>query len=294
MLAAEGPYTPWIHLADNGPRPPGWSIHQRVLSHYLLVVSYEGGEQNVIDGAALAVPRNGAYLVQPGVLTQLIASSEGSRPSWVHFDVKFNARREEHRDTMSFETDLQSRAHLAQPSAREVWGVDLPVLVPPGLTPLFARSLDPIVELWRTGDPYDQIKANHELGGLLLAWVESARPVLQKAPLDVSARIRRAEAIARERLAHSFDVEEFAQAAGFSRAHFSKVYKEHRGLSPGHALRNLRLETAEHLLVSTGLGINDVARLVGYPDSTVFSRSFRQRHGTTPTDWRQRRSSAGR
>lgn len=293
MLAAEGPYTPWIHLADNGPRPPGWSIHQRVLSHYLLVVSYEGQEENIINGRAYTVPRNGAYLVQPGVLTQLISSPGGSRPSWVHFDVKFNQRRDEHRDTMSFDTDLDLRSHLAQPGAREVWGVDLPVMVPEALTPLFARSLDPIVELWRTGDRYDQIKANHDLAGLLLAWVQSARPTEVRLPLDLPARLRRAEAIARERLAHGFDVEEFAQAAGFSRAHFSKIYRQERGVSPGHALRNLRLETAEHLLSSTALGINDVARLVGYPDSTVFSRTFRQRHGTTPSAWRQERLSTG-
>lgn len=290
MLASEGPYTPWIHLADNGLRPPGWTIHQRVLSHYLLVVSYEGPEENIIDGKSYVVPRNGAYLIQPGVLAQLMSSREGNRPSWVHFDVRFNPRRDEHRDTMSFEADLSARAHLAQPSSLEAWGVDLPVMVPAPLAPLFGRSLDPIVELWRTGDRYDQVKANHELGGLLLAWVELHRPTSTRAPLDVPARLRRAEAIARERLAHGFDVEEFAQAAGFSRAHFSKIYKQERGISPGHALRTLRLETAEHLLSSTALGINDIARLVGYPDSTVFSRSFRQRHQATPSEWRLRRT----
>lgn len=289
MLAAEGPYTPWIHLADNGPRPPGWSIHQRVLSHYLLVVSYEGSEQNVIDGQAYAIPRNGAYLVQPGVLTQLISSQQGSRPSWVHFDVRFNPRRDEHHDTMSFDTDLSKRAHLAQPSALETWGVLLPVMVPSALAPLFARSLDPLVELWRTGDRFDQVKANHELAGLLLTWAKAVQPATAGPALDLAARLRRAEAIARERLAHGFDVEEFAQAAGFSRAHFSKLYKQERGVSPGQALRDLRLETAEHLLLNTALGINDVARLVGYPDSTVFSRSFRQRHGTTPSEWRLRK-----
>jgi hypothetical protein len=222
MLATEGPYTPWIHLADNSRRAAGWAIHHRVLTHYLLVVSYEGRELLIVDGKSYEIPQNGAYLIQPGSMAQLMTSPEGNRPAWLHFDVKFDPRRHEVRDSTSFDSSLEGRRHLLQPSSEAVWAVTLPVPVPKELA-VFSQKLDLLAESAKSGDADDLLEANHELNGLLLAWVrhERPRPTAQRPQMGIEARVARAEAIMRQRLGEGSGVENFAFIAGMSRTHFA-------------------------------------------------------------------------
>lgn len=89
-------------------------------------------------------------------------------------------------------------------------------------------------------------------------------------------------------LSRGFSVDDFARAADLGRAQFSRIYRELRGESPGKALRDMRLNEAERLLRHTTLPIQDIGNQVGYPNSTAFARSFRERYGITPSEWRSR------
>lgn len=288
MLALERPYTPWIHRAGTGERTP-WATVHRTLAHYLLVVSYEGSEDLIVAGRHVDIPPKGAYLIQPGILAERIGSKKGNRPSYLHFDLIFNERRMEQQGTSSFDT-LKGREHLLQPASKAVWGMDLPVRVPKALEPMFGRALDPIVRRWGTGHAHDQLLANHELQGLLHAWVlhETPRDSATSFLLNPETRIIRAETSARMSLAEPFGVDEFAQAAGLHRARFTLIYRELRGLSPGAALRNMRLAEAERLLRDTPLSVKEIGKQVGYPNATVLARCFRHRHGVSPSEWRGR------
>ncbi len=292
FLAINGPYCPWIHLADNYVRG-SWRLEQRILPYYLLVMSYDGSEEVVIGKKRWAIAKNEGYLIQPGVLVDSIGSAKGSRPCWVHFDVSYSARRIEQRDIYPFDTKLEGRAHLLQPSSQAVWGIDLPLKIPKALQAMFARRLDPLVNLWRGQEPHDQFQANSELASLLAIWVrnqtlESNLSPESKPHLAPETRIRRAEDIAHTRLSHGFSVDEFAAAAGLQRAQFTRVYQKLRGKSPGQALRDMRLSEAERLLGNTNLSVFEIAKLVGYPSTTVFGRFFASRHGVSPSKWRQR------
>ncbi len=261
---------------------------ERVLAHYLLVVSVQGSEEIVVQGQAFTIPEGGAYLIQPGVLTGKLSSKRGNRPVYLHFDLVFNERRQEHRNTYGHESTLRGREHLLQPTIREVFGVDLPVCVPAKLAHKFAASIEPIVHRWLGGRPLDVLWAHHELESLLLAWLMHAAPRAEGSKLqrDSESRLRRAEVAAQMKLA-SFGVEEFAQAAGLGRAQFARLYHALRGMSPGKALRDMRLNEAERLLANTELSIHEISHQVGYPNPTVLARSFRERYGMSPSAWRE-------
>lgn len=286
MLAIQRPYAPWIHLAENASRSP-WSIVQRVLPYYLLVVSYDGPEDLIVQGNRLEIAPNGAYLIQPGVLAERLGSTKGNRPCFVHFDVIFNERRSEQQNATSFD-NLNGREHLLQPIAKTVWGVDLPVRVPKALESTFARALEPLVRRWITTNPHDQLIANHELQGLLHTWVQYE--TLRDTDFDVwvspETRVRRAENSARLSIARPFGVDDFASAAGLGRAQFTRIYRGVRGISPGQALRDMRIGEAERLLRTTLLSVQEVGKRVGYPNATVLARCFRLRHGVSPSEWR--------
>ncbi len=290
MLAWEGPYCPYIHACDDRPRQIAWSIPQRRLAHYLLATSLLGLEHLVVDGRDYAVPIGCSYLIPPGALAD-IGSIAGNQPVWVHFDVGFDARRGEHPHAGSYDSELGERAPLLQPGSRETWGVELPILVPPALTPLFRDSVPRLVQRWREGHRIAVLDATNQLGSLLLAWVAHAWSESTAAPvLSSEARITRAESLALRNLDTPFGVEEFASSAGYSRTRFSAVYQQLRGISPGEFLRRERLRLAETLLARDDLTIARVGELVGYADPTVFGRFFRTQHDISPGEWRRRRA----
>ncbi|MDX2055463.1 MAG: AraC family transcriptional regulator [Polyangiaceae bacterium] len=288
MLALTDAYTPWIHLAAAHPRGP-WAIVDRVLAHYLLVVAYDGEEELIVEGNSYRIPEGGSYLVQPGVLAEYIGSKSGNRPAYAHFDLIFNPHRDEHGNTLGSSPTLAGREHLLQPKAKEVWGVDLPLIVPNTLRPMMFKALDPIVRRWETGQPHEQLIANQELIALMHSWV-SYEASKAGAPewLDPDARIRRAEAQARARLSHGFGVDDFAKAAQMPRVRFSRLYQQRRGVTPGKALMEMRLSEAMRLLSHTKLSVQEIGIEVGYSNATVLGRLFRERHGVSPTEWRAR------
>ena len=63
---------------------------------------------------------------------------------------------------------------------------------------------------------------------------------------------------------------------------FGKVY----GLSPQSYLTRLRINRAMELLSSTDMSIEKVAKSVGIPDTSYFSRVFKNQCGTSPGTYR--------
>jgi len=288
MLATDGAYCPFIHLAGDLPRPRPWQLPQRRLAHYLLVTSLGGEEELVVEGQRIQVAAGASYLIQPGVLAD-IGSAAGSTPAWIHFDVAYNPARTGHRNTAPFQTDLRERAHLMQPGALATWGVDLPILVPAKLSALMRDGVRNVVRCWTRQSRLAQFQANHLLAGLLLAWVAWTWERAAAGPLLSSeAKVARAEALALGQLDTDFGVDDFAAAAGYSRSRFCALYQSLRHNSPGAFLRRLRMQQAETLLARPDLPIAQVGAMVGYRDPTVFGRVFRGHAGCSPGEWRRR------
>lgn len=292
MLAWDGPYCPYIHACDDRPRQIAWGIPQRRLAHYLLATSLLGSEHLRVDGRDHLIPLGSSYLIPPGALADL-GSIAGNTPVWIHFDVRFDARRAEHPHAGPYESELGERAALLQPTPLAVWGVDLPVVIPPSLTQLFRDGVPHLVRRWKDGTPIAVLDATAQLASLLTALVSHLWEASSTSPtLSLEARIARAEATALRSLDTDFDVEDLAAAAGYSRTRFSALYQQIRGTSPGAFLRRERLRLAETLLSRPELPIAKVGELVGYPDPTVFGRFFRSHHQMSPGDWRRRHAAA--
>jgi AraC family transcriptional regulator len=92
----------------------------------------------------------------------------------------------------------------------------------------------------------------------------------------------------RSRLHEPLTLDDLAGASGLSRAYFSRRFHAASGAPPMRWLRDLRLATARHLLATTALTVEAIARQVGYPDRFQFSRMMRKRSGRPPSGWRRR------
>lgn len=286
MLSTSGPYCFYIHGADDTNRPKAWSLPQRCLTYYLLVCSLSGEEQIVVAGKRCIIPPRGCYLIAPGLISDL-GSKRGSRPGWIHFDVVWNPERAAAPHAGPYSSALKERAKFLQPSPLQVWGVDLPVLVPAPLNVIFAETIARVIALVKRSDRLAYLEATTTLSNLMLTWV--AAEWKRKNPasgFDFESRFARAELQARQSLGTGFSVSDFARAANLSRSQFTVRYTRTRGVTPGHFLRQERLRQAEALLTRSDLPLATIGALVGYPDPSVFGRVFRAAHGLSPNAWR--------
>jgi transcriptional regulator GlxA family with amidase domain len=95
-----------------------------------------------------------------------------------------------------------------------------------------------------------------------------------------------AKDLADARYAEPIGVEEMARAAGLSRAHFSRAFKQAFGESPRAYLLTRRLERAATLLRMTDRPVADVCLSVGWQSLGSFTTSFTRMFRTSPAAYR--------
>jgi len=85
------------------------------------------------------------------------------------------------------------------------------------------------------------------------------------------------------------DLATLANLAGLSQSHYSRAFKASTGLAPYQWQLQARVERAQHLLLNTNGGLEDIAGATGFADAVHFGRTFRKITGATPAAWRMDR-----
>jgi AraC-like DNA-binding protein len=82
-------------------------------------------------------------------------------------------------------------------------------------------------------------------------------------------------------------VSELAEIAGFSRAHFSRMFTASEGVAPAEFVLHERMRRAARLLSSHALlPVKEISILAGFSDPNYFAKVFRRYFGTSPTEFR--------
>ncbi|HHY0837472.1 TPA: AraC family transcriptional regulator [Bacillus thuringiensis] len=82
-------------------------------------------------------------------------------------------------------------------------------------------------------------------------------------------------------------IENLADVAGFSKFHFHRIFKGIVDEPLSRYVNRLKLERATHLLTyRTDMTITDIAYHFGFTDSAVFSRTFKNYYGVSPSQYR--------
>lgn len=102
-------------------------------------------------------------------------------------------------------------------------------------------------------------------------------------------RLRRVQALLRDRLADDLGLEDLAREAGLSPFHFARAFKQETGTSPHRYLLERRIDHAKELLVGTDQSIEQVAKACGFATQAGFTAAFRRVAATTPGRWRHDR-----
>ncbi len=85
----------------------------------------------------------------------------------------------------------------------------------------------------------------------------------------------------------ALDTNELARSVNLSSSRLRHLFKREKGISMVHYQRDVRMEEARVLLVSTFLTIKEVMNRVGIGDNSHFACEFKKVWGMAPTMYRK-------
>jgi len=112
------------------------------------------------------------------------------------------------------------------------------------------------------------------------------RPGATVTTTSVERAIRRVIDDMHVNLSQEITIDDMARTAMFSKFHFTRIFREVTGTSPGRFLSGLRLQEAKRLLVETEFSVAEVSSRVGYSSVGTFSSRFKSCVGVSPSAFR--------
>jgi AraC family transcriptional regulator len=103
----------------------------------------------------------------------------------------------------------------------------------------------------------------------------------------MNAVVERAVACIWERYSEPLSLSDIARSALLSRFHFSRVFKETTGISPGQFLAAVRIHQAKRMLLATPMSVAEIAGAVGYNSLGSFTQHFTDSVGISPSRFRR-------
>ncbi|MBW5449314.1 response regulator [Cohnella sp. CFH 77786] len=92
-----------------------------------------------------------------------------------------------------------------------------------------------------------------------------------------------------EHMTEDIDHKKLSDRFGLVPSYLSKVFAKYKGVSPAKYIVQIRVHKAKELLCQdSNLLTKDIAQIVGYSDSSHFSRIFKRETGMYPTEYRKK------
>lgn len=118
----------------------------------------------------------------------------------------------------------------------------------------------------------------------LLILILRELPQTQAAP--PSTPVNRALGYVHSHFHEPISVADAAAIAGYTPNYFNSCFRSQIGIPFGEYLRNMRLSYAENLLKASNLPVTEIAFESGFASLSHFSRSFREKYGCAPQEYR--------
>ena len=99
--------------------------------------------------------------------------------------------------------------------------------------------------------------------------------------------IEKARFAMRNKVDSQFDLETFAAENNIGYSYFRRMFKNFTGISPRQYYLQLKIMRAKELLLSTDKNIKEISYELGFESIYYFSRFFKKKTGTTPSEFRK-------
>lgn len=86
---------------------------------------------------------------------------------------------------------------------------------------------------------------------------------------------------------HDITLDDLAEMAGYSKYHFSRIFKKYSSDTFINCLNRRRIKAVELMLLDDDVTITDAAMQAGFTSLTTFNRVFKEIKGYTPSEFRK-------
>lgn len=90
----------------------------------------------------------------------------------------------------------------------------------------------------------------------------------------------------KEHFSEKIRIQDLAEHIGISRSYLGKLLKKETGMSPQEYLIEIRMNRAAELLSGSDDPVKSIAAACGYDDPLAFSKVFKSKFGTNPSEYR--------
>lgn len=215
-------------------------------------------------------------LIPPGVMHQLIAPPKGKRFIFL-FDISYLAKL---KGFSGIQSSLTSSVHITKNSHPNTYNSVYSLLVQ-------------IRNEYFNGNEYSELMI-YSL--LIKLFVHLGRNHINNNELFPNVRpykqkeyVQKFNNLLEYIDAHYTDdmtLEEAASMIGFSKYHFTRLFKQYTNYTFYDYLYYRRLKCAEELLTRDDLSITDIALYSGFPSLSSFNRNFKKQKNCTPSEYR--------
>ncbi len=148
-----------------------------------------------------------------------------------------------------------------------------------------------LVAEFDTGNPTGRVYAETLGEALALRFLHLGTLVPIEVPAKISAlpgnRLARVKDFVESSLDQDLTLESLAREAGYSRAHFLRMFRESTGTTPHQYVMQRRIAHAEKLLSANQLGVADIAVACGFSSQAHLTLAFKKQTGVTPAEYRR-------
>lgn len=90
-----------------------------------------------------------------------------------------------------------------------------------------------------------------------------------------------------QHFAEELSLDRLAAIAGYSKYHFSRIFKKYNNVSSVQYINDKRVKMAERLLADPELSITEIAMRSGFASLTTFNRIFKKSKDCTPSEFKK-------
>lgn len=176
--------------------------------------------------------------------------------------------------------------------------ISKPTLISPAVCgDIYEQEINILSDIWRDyclGEDFWELNICMRTIGFLMLLGKSLQPITDihtsKNPAGRRQLTDRISVVI-DYIDNHFDedinLETAAEIAGFSKYHFSRIFKEYSGQNFNDYLRSRRIQGAARMLADTDRTAMDIALSCGFSSVSTFNRTFKALRGCTPIEYRK-------
>lgn len=266
------------HNVDSENFPQHWHMGVEI------IVPTEGGYEVVTEDGACYLKPQDVIIIHSGVIHALKAPEKGER-----FILQFDS------GLLSYLKEMETLLFMLPPV---IW------LKAEEKSPLYClvrEKLDRIIEEYQGKGSF---RESSIYASIIEIYVELGRNEVYKSKRAKQAHTTKQQeyleavmsgcAYVNQHYMENLTLEEVAQISGFSKYHFTRIFKQYMNMTFYEYLNSRRIRRAEELLYNTEeLRVTDVAMGAGFSSMSAFNRTFQNFKHCSPSDYRKMKKGGG-